>query len=244
VAEVPGSLRLPAVTSPDGSPQPTAAYRQHRFVPPPGATEFLLVRHGESEPALMDAPFPMADGRSDPALAPEGAGQAELVSRRLAAGPAIDAIYVTSLRRTAQTAEPLVRLTGLVPRVEPALREVGLGEWEGGLFRKMVADAHPVAVAMRAEERWDVIPGAEPSAEFAARVGGAVTRLAAAHPGQRLAVFTHGGVIGQLLALACGCRPFTFVGADNGSLSHLVVHGDEWIIRGFNDTAHLGPSWR
>jgi Histidine phosphatase superfamily (branch 1) len=72
---------------------------------------------------------------------------------------------------------------------------------------------------------------------------GAVTRLAAAHPGQRLAVFTHGGVIGQMLALASGSRPFAFIGADNGSLSHLVVHGDEWIIRGFNDTAHLGPSW-
>jgi probable phosphoglycerate mutase len=231
------------MTSPDGRAQPAAGYRQHRFRPPPGATELLLVRHGESEPAQMDAPFPLTDGRADPALAPEGAGQAELVARRLAAGPAIDAIYITSLRRTAQTAAPLARLTGLTPRVEPALREVGLGDWEGGLYRKMVADAHPVAVAMRAEERWDVIPGAEPSAEFAARVRGAVTRLAAAHPGQRLAVFTHGGVIGQLLALASGSRPFAFIGADNGSLSHLVVHGGEWVVRGFNDIAHLGPSW-
>jgi probable phosphoglycerate mutase len=232
------------VTSPDGRARPAAGYRQHRFLPPSGATELLLVRHGESEPAHMDAPFPLTDGRADPALAPEGAEQADLVARRLAAGPAIDAIYITSLRRTAQTAAPLARLTGLTPRVEPALREVGLGDWEGGLFRKMVAESHPVAVAMRAEERWDVIPGAEPSGEFAARVRGAVTRLAAAHPGQRLAVFTHGGVIGQLMALASGSRPFAFIGADNGSLSHLVVHGDEWIVRRFNDTAHLGPAWR
>ena len=232
------------MTSPDGRAQPAAGYRQHRFLAPPGATELLLVRHGESEPAQMDAPFPLTDGRADPALAPEGAEQAELVGRRLAAGPPIDAIYVTSLRRTAQTAEPLARLTGLTPRVEPALREVGLGDWEGGLFRKMVAESHPVAVAMRAEERWDVIPGGEPAAEFAARVRGAVTRLAAAHPGRRLAVFTHGGVIGQLLALASGSRPFAFIGSDNGSVSHLVVHGDEWIIRRFNDTAHLDPPRR
>lgn len=192
----------------------------------------------------MDTPFPLTDGRADPALDPNGAEQAELVAARLAAGAAIDAIYVTSLRRTVQTAAPLARLTGLVPRIEPDLREVGLGDWEGGLYRKMVAESHPVAVTMRAEERWDVIPGAEPSAEFTARVRGAVTRLAAAHPGQRLAVFTHGGVIGQLIALASGSRRFAFIGADNGSLSQLVVHGDEWVVRGFNDTAHLGPAWR
>ena len=232
------------MTSPDGRTQPAAGYRQHRFRPPPGATELLLVRHGESEPAYPATPFPLADGRADPGLAPEGAEQAELVARRLASGPAIDAIYVTSLRRTAQTAAPLARLTRLTPRVEPALREVGLGDWEGGLYRKMVAESHPVALRMRAEERWDVIPGAEPAAEFAGRVRGAVARLAAAHPGQRLAVFTHGGVIGQLMALASGSRPFAFIGADNGSLSHLVVHGDEWVIRRFNDTAHLDPPWR
>jgi 2,3-bisphosphoglycerate-dependent phosphoglycerate mutase len=230
------------VSSHEDSHQPPAGYRQHRFVPPPGATELLLVRHGESEPAYPDAPFPMTDGRADPGLAPEGIRQAALVAGRLAAGPPIDAIYVTSLRRTAQTAAPLARRLGLEPRVEPALREVGLGEWEGGLYRKMVAEDHPVAQRMRAEERWDVIPGAEPGAEFAARVRGAIARLAAAHPGQRLAVFTHGGVIGQALALASGSRPFAFIGADNGSVSQLVVTGGQWIVRGFNDVAHLDPA--
>jgi probable phosphoglycerate mutase len=52
-------------------------------------------------------------------------------------------------------------------------------------------------------------------------------------------VFTHGGVIGQELALASGSRPFAFVGADNASISRLVIAGDRWIVRSFNDTAHL-----
>jgi probable phosphoglycerate mutase len=46
-------------------------------------------------------------------------------------------------------------------------------------------------------------------------------------------------VIGQGLALASGSRPFAFVGADNASISRLVIAGDRWIVRGFNDTAHL-----
>jgi probable phosphoglycerate mutase len=216
-------------------------YRQIRFVPPPGSCDLLLIRHGESQPAHVDRPFAMADGRADPPLAAEGAAQAELVGARLAAGPPIGAIYVTSLQRTAQTAAPLAARLGLVPRVERELREVGLGEWEGGLYRKMVAENHPVAQRMRAEERWDVLPGAEPSEAFAARVRDAIERLARAHPGQRVAVFTHGGVIGQALALATGARPFSFIGADNGSVSELVVAGPAWIVRRFNDTSHLDP---
>ena len=57
---------------------------------------------------------------------------------------------------------------------------------------------------------------------------------------QRVAVVAHGGVIGEIMRLAAGGgRGFAFVGADNGSISHLVLHGDRWVLRRFNDTAHL-----
>jgi len=216
-------------------------YRQHRFVPPPGSCEILLIRHGESQPAYPGRPFPLTDGRADPELAPEGAEQAERVAQQLAR-QRIDAIYVTSLRRTVQTAQPLARRLGLVPTVERQLREVGLGDWETS-YRQRVAENGPLVQRVWAEGRWDVIPGAEPAAEFAARVRGAIEGMAAAHPGQRLAVFTHGGVIGQAMALASGSRVFAFIGADNGSVSHLVITGSQWIIRGFNDTAHLDPAF-
>jgi probable phosphoglycerate mutase len=227
------------VVTPASDPQPgAAAYRQARFRRPPGATELLLIRHGESEAANPDDPFPLVGGHADPALDRSGHDQAQRLADRLARSR-IDAIYVTTLRRTAQTAAPLAACLGLTPRVEPDLREVFLGDWEAGLFRKMVADQHPLAQRMWAEERWDVIPGAEPASAFAARVGGALRRLAAAHPDQVVAAVVHGGVIGQALALAAGSRPFAFLGADNASISRLVVAGDRWIVRGFNDIAHL-----
>jgi 2,3-bisphosphoglycerate-dependent phosphoglycerate mutase len=230
------------VTTPDESHPATAGYRQARFAPPPGAADLLLIRHGESQKAYTDKPFPLLDGHSDPELAPAGREQAELVAARVAAGR-VDAIYTSGLRRTEQTAAPLAARLGLTPRVEPGLREVRLGIWEAGLFRKMVAEHHPIARRMWAEERWDVIPGAEPAEDFAARVRAAIERLAVAHPDQRLAVFVHGGVIGQILALASGSRRFAFLGADNGSISRLVVVGEQWIICGFNDTAHLDPAF-
>ena len=82
------------------------SYRQFRFRLPPGATDILLVRHGESAPARLDAPAPRVDGRSDPALDPQGRKEADLVAERLQHED-VAAIYVSSLRRTHETAAPL-----------------------------------------------------------------------------------------------------------------------------------------
>ena len=218
-----------------------AEYRQARFRPPPGACEILLVRHGESEPAVPGQAFPLVDGQGDPALDPIGEEQAERVADRLIeSGQHIAAIYVSTLRRTHQTAAPLAKRLGLEPRVEPRLREVHLGEWEGGEFRRHMAEGHPLALQMRREQRWDVIPGAEPSEVFAARVRAAIDAIATAHADETVVAVSHGGVIGQALADAAGARPFSFAGADNASISHLVVLPQAWIVRRFNDTAHLG----
>ena len=64
-------------------------------------------------------------------------------------------------------------------------------------------------------------------------------RVAGRHADQTVAVFTHGGVIGQALAEATGARPFAFSGTDNASISHLVIAPDRWLVRSYNDVAHL-----
>ena len=52
----------------------------------------------------------------------------------------------------------------------------------------------------------------------------------------------HGGVIGEILHQVTDSRPFAFIGADNGSISHIVVTDERWILRRFNDTSHLQPT--
>lgn len=217
----------------------TTEYRQFRFQRPPGSTELVLARHGESAPARFDRPYPYRDGHGDPELAPQGREQALRLADRFQHDH-FDAIYVTTLRRTAETAAPLAERLGIVPQVEPDLREVHLGEWEGGLLRKHVAEGHPLVTQMNAEQRWDVIPGAESTDQLAARVGAGIRRIAEKHPDQRVFVVAHGGVIGQVLALATGSAPFAFIGSDNASVSVLVVAGEQWTLRGYNDISHLG----
>src|SRR5215217_6114150 len=215
-------------------------YHQRQFALPPGATEVILVRHGASAPAVPGVPFPLIDGHGDPPLAPEGAVQAEAVAVRLARED-LRAIFVTPLQRTHASAAPLSARTGLPPAVVPDLVEVSLGEWEGGEFRIRMAEGDPIAIQAVAEERWEVIPGAETMEALAQRVRAGIQAVVAlAGPDTRVAAIVHGGVIGEICRQATGSRPFAFVHADNGSLTRLiVVKGARWLLRSFNDTAHL-----
>ena len=212
---------------------PTEGFRQHRFAPAPGATRVLLVRHGESAPAHPDRPFPLPT-----ATAIRPSTLTASCSRRTAA--CRDRSRRRHLRHHPPApTRPLAALTGLSPAVEPDLREVHLGEWEGGELRVRAAAGDPAFVAAMAAQRWDLIPGAEPLEDFDRRLQDGLSRIVAAHPDQTVVAVVHGGVIGQLLAHAVGVEGFAFVGADNASISELVVHDGRQVLRRFNDTAHL-----
>jgi len=214
------------------------SFSQRPYVGPPGSTELLLVRHGASADSVEGESFELVEGQSDPALSEVGRHQAELVGQRLALEP-FDGIYVSTLQRTAQTAAPLVERTGVAPQVDADLREVYLGEWEGGLLRQKAADRDPMFEALLREQRWDVVPGAESRAVFGGRLCRAVERIATTHPGGRVVVFSHGAAIGEILAQASSSMPFAFLNTDNASISRIVVTPERWIVRGYNDTGHL-----
>ena len=213
-------------------------YRQTRFTRPPGATELWLVRHGESRAATADNPFPLVDGHGDPELHANGRAQAERVADLLQ-DEVIDALYVTNLRRTAETAAPLCARRGFQPTVEPDLREVLLGEWEGGTLRIKAHEQDPIFLRVQQEERWDLIPGAESNAALTARTSAAIERIVARHRDQRVVAFVHGGIIANILATLSRARPFAFVGAENGSLSRLVFHEGRGRVLSFNEIRHL-----
>jgi probable phosphoglycerate mutase len=126
------------------------------------------------------------------------------------------------------------------PRVEHDLREVYLGEFEGGLFRQMSAQDHPAVLEMRSTGDWGAIPGAESNEDLRVRTVAVVDRLAAEHRDELIVVVCHGGVIAALLGHGMGQPLWAYAGARNGSLSHVVVSSDQWTLRSFNDAAHTG----
>jgi probable phosphoglycerate mutase len=215
-------------------------YPQRGFQLPADAAELLVIRHGASQAAVPDEPFELVEGQADPPLAAEGVEQAAKMAEWLADEP-ISALFVTPLQRTSQSAAPLAERTGLTPVVVPELREIMLGDWEGGEFRIRVANGDPLVARLFDEERWDVIPGAETMASFGERVGTGLRRIAdETGPGKTGAAVLHGGVIAEICHQVTSSRPFAFVQVDNTSITRLVRFADgRWLLRYFNETAHL-----
>ena len=225
------------MTTQDETPQ---QFAQQRWQRTPDATEVILLRHGASQPFVPGQSFPLVDGQGDPPLSPVGVTQAQSSADRLRNEP-ISALYATNMQRTQQTVAPLAAALGQEVAIEKDLREIALGEWEGGLLRQKAAENDPTFQRMMLEQRWDVIPGAESNEEFGSRCMNALNRIVERHPGELVLCTVHGGVIGSVLAQIALSRPFAFGGADNCSISQIVQSEGEWLIRRFNDSSHLFP---
>ena len=109
------------------------------------------------------------------------------------------------------------------------------------MFRIKQSEGDALVARVFAEERWDVIPNAEPIEVFARRVrSGVETIVAAVGPDAGAVAIVHAGVVAELCRQGTGSRPFAFINSDNGSITRLVVLNDgRWVLRSFNDTAHL-----
>lgn len=159
----------------------------------------VLWRHGRTEWNATGR----FQGQTDVALDETGMAQAERAARLLA-GLQPELIISSDLRRAADTAAPLARLSGLQLRLDPALRERGGGLWEG-LTGDEIAERYPVRfAAWRRGE--DVAPdGGESSQDLAARVVSAIEKAVTDVPDGVLVAVTHGGAarvgIGRLLDL-------------------------------------------
>ena len=209
---------------------------QAPFSLPPGATELVLARHG----SVAFHGDGLAGGGVDPPLTDVGAAQAAALAERLKS-LRVDGLFASPLRRARETAAAVADATGLEVVIVDELREVRLGEWEGQLSAKL-REGGPLARQLLAEQRWDVIPGAEPHDLFSERVRAGLQRIVElAGPGAVAVAVVHGGVIAEACRQATGCAGFTFLRSENGSISRLVhsADGSAVLLRTFNDVAHL-----
>jgi probable phosphoglycerate mutase len=218
---------------------------QRPFSAPDGAQELILVRHGSVQGVPPEDQGPPVGRQNDPPLNGAGRIQAAAVGGHLAGEP-IARVLVSPLQRTAQTAAPLLAARGEEATVLEDLREVELGDWEHGELSRRAAAGDPEYLRVMAEQRWDLIPNAEPATDFAARVARGLHEVAAAsEPGSVAVAFTHSGVIAEACRQITQSLPFAFLNNSNGSLTRLVrLPEGRWLLVAFNETAHLPLEWQ
>jgi alpha-ribazole phosphatase len=154
-------------------------------------TRIYLCRHGEPEAAGIGR----FCGSIDVALSPVGAAQAEALAALDA-----DAVHTSPVRRCVETARPLAAQLGLEPELEPRLREIDFGDFDGLAYAE-AAERWPELYGqlLRAPTRVR-FPGGENYTELKARAWAALEEIVRRYDGGRVAVFTHAGVIRSLLA--------------------------------------------
>lgn len=217
----------------------TKSYPQLFLEPPPGACQITLVRHGQSIPYVEGTRFNLVDGHGDPPLSPRGRWQAAQLAKRLKDEP-ISAIYSSPLSRTHETASPLAERLDLQIQVEPDLREVYLGEYEGGHFRQIFNEGGDLIDEMRLKREWSVIPGAESNKQLRDRTVAVIERLGNKHANELVAVVCHAGVIASLVGHTTKSHAFDYLGVRNSSITQIVITHEKWALRSFNDAAHAG----
>lgn len=158
-------------------------------------TLFYLIRHAEAEGNAGGRFL----GQQDVPLTPCGRHQAARLARALAAAPLL-AVYTSDLERAVATAWRLAAIHRLPVQPLPALREGSFGVWTGHTYAEIAAGWPEAAAAWMADPERVAPPGGESLADLRRRAAAALEEIARRHGDGAVAVVTHGGVIGALLA--------------------------------------------
>lgn len=215
---LPSGSRQPGFQSPDSqAPLSPSQSQASGFLDPqvhfldgpglePGVTRFWLVRHGVVEEKARQTMYGTLDVplclEALQAHRPAFASLARLLPR--------DALWLSSpLRRASDTAQAVQKAGGFTQplTIDPDFIEQSMGDWNGVLHEEFPAcrtePPHPFWSLSASEKP----PGGESMEEVCARVGAALERLADAHEGRDMVVFSHGGAIRMALAYALGIPP-------------------------------------
>lgn len=194
--------------------------------------ELLLVRH--AEPRRIE---PGSGVPADPGLTSDGEEQA----RRLAAWLAVDGADVVicgPLQRARETAAPIALALGLALQVDAAITEYDaradhyisieeLRRTDDRRWRAMI------------DGRWEEF-GSESPETFRARVIPAVDAVIAAHPGRRVVMVGHGGVINVYIARLLGIDRLLWFEPGYTSVSRIAAARDGLqSLVSLNETGHL-----
>lgn len=192
-------------------------------------SSLYLVRHAQSTWNAAGR----WQGQADPPLSDLGRDQAAQLA--LAFPELVDAAILSSdLERARETAAPLARRIGTPVVLEPGLRELDVGSWQG-LTRDEIAadDAAALDLYFQGRAGWE---GGESYEVHGERCVGVAGRLATVDAAAVVAV-THGGTLRGLLLCLLEISPalrWRFTGIGHTAVTHLRRDRHGWRLVAYN----------
>jgi len=198
----------------------------------------ILLRHGQTESNII--------GALDTAV--PGAPLTDLGQRQAAAVPAavdgqsVDAIFVSTLLRTQQTAAQLAIIRKLQPTIADGLREITAGSLEMLSDHKSQGIYNATAYAWAKGDLDLRMPGGENGHEFFTRFDQAIGTIRNA--GAHVVAVSHGAAIRTWVAARCANTGGSFAGdhqLDNTAAAYLIEEDGHWRLEDWHSTP-LGGS--
>lgn len=201
-------------------------------------TKVYLVRHAEAEGNI----YRRFHGWYNSLITDNGYRQIAALAKRFE-GERIDAVYSSNLFRTMTTAGAVYKSRGLELNTDPGLREIGGGVWEDKPWGQLRYDDRSSLESFNVGDLSWQVEGSETYGELQNRVCGTILKLAAAHEGQTIALFSHGTAIRSAIARFSGL-PAEEIDkvphGDNTCVACLNIENGQVEIVYYNDNSHLG----
>ncbi len=223
----------------DDQERPKSPIEQAFLINDGQAGELILVRHGQQVWPDQSA----SNGEwINPPLSELGLKQAEAVADYLAS-ETISAVYSSNLQRANVTGRRIAERHQIEVEVVPDLAEFHFyGHLDPAdrpidvLGEKIIRGTRERFVQTR---KWDSFPASESSIEFRRRVGFAVEAAVASHPGERIVVACHGGVINAYLAEILGLGEDMFFPASHASIHRVRYNAGRRVVMSLNENRFL-----
>ncbi|MFN1835859.1 histidine phosphatase family protein [Balneola sp. MJW-20] len=197
----------------------------------------FIIRHGETDVNKAQK----IQGRSiNASINDTGFRQASAVNDYLKSHP-VERIVVSSLKRTIETAAPLIERVGLVPESYTELDEMNFGVLEGKVFPN-IRDQIEIIHQQWSSGNTSFAPdeGESPEEVFL-RASGKVHEILKEAEEEHIVFILHGRLIRILLSewLGLGLKNMHQIEHTNGGINRLFWDGDRFEAEMLNYTGHL-----
>ncbi len=191
-------------------------------------TELILIRHGETD-YNRDNRFL---GHTDIGINETGRKQAGRLKEVLA-GEEIHEVYCSDLKRCRETAE----IINFEQEIEFSknLREMNFGEWEGKMWKEVLASGRDEFASWRDDWINRPVPGGESFRDMSRNVISEIERIKKSSG--KKAVVTHGGCIRTIIGhyLMDSLDKSWHFQVDNGTICRICFSNEYIIIKSLNE---------
>lgn len=198
------------------------------------------MRHAHTECAKGGQP--VLCGRYDSPLSHAGWAEVDALRHRLEGEPPAVAVYASPLRRAFETASATPDHVRMHLRRLNSLAEMYCGRLDGFPLTQVMTDYADLWRRNCAQDdatfRW---PGGESYEQLRRRVLRAARCIGSRHLGERVLLFTHAGVINQMMGAIAGQSAARWENyrPANASITELQFDGARFEVVRFDDQTHL-----